>query len=299
MYQVLHVFNMEWSDLRIFLELANHRSLRLAANELNVTQPTISRRIHRLESDLGLTLFKRNKSGHELTRTGEALLAHAGNMRDIVGQIEQLANHLHRDSSYSLRIGVVPGETAAEILIRGLRTRTEQPAIELADMTKSQTGDHREPDFLLRHHLAESGNHVTRRVGFVDCAFFGADKFIDGRSLPIETEALRSLPYIAYLEEQSGYITMRWLADWSKGRPPSNRLMNTNLIAHAVALGMGIAVLPCFIGTTLLGVKQLTNPITALRSDYWISYNRDLLGTECGKRVTDWVINCFDQANSF
>ena len=49
---------MKWDDLKIFLAVARRRKLADAATELKIDITTISRRIKRLEDNLGQTLFE-------------------------------------------------------------------------------------------------------------------------------------------------------------------------------------------------------------------------------------------------
>jgi DNA-binding transcriptional LysR family regulator len=53
---------------RTFVEIVKTRSFVRAAEQLNVTQTTVSSRIRALEEQLGRPLFIRNKSGASLTR---------------------------------------------------------------------------------------------------------------------------------------------------------------------------------------------------------------------------------------
>lgn len=54
--------------------IADLRSYRLAAGQLNTTQPTLSRLIHQAEAALGTTLFRRGWSGTDLTTQGEDII---------------------------------------------------------------------------------------------------------------------------------------------------------------------------------------------------------------------------------
>ncbi|XHF43318.1 transcriptional regulator GcvA [Metapseudomonas boanensis] len=60
--------------LRSFEASARHLNFTLAANELNLTQAAISQQIKGLESQLGVTLFKRLPRGLELTEAGMAYM---------------------------------------------------------------------------------------------------------------------------------------------------------------------------------------------------------------------------------
>ena len=60
--------------LRVFEEVARHRSFSRAAQDLNVTQGAVSRQIKQLEQYLGLTLFERTPQGLQLTPVGQTLV---------------------------------------------------------------------------------------------------------------------------------------------------------------------------------------------------------------------------------
>ncbi|ODR97453.1 LysR family transcriptional regulator [Methyloceanibacter marginalis] len=62
---------------RTFLTIVRTRSFVRAAEQLNVSQTTISARVRSLEERLGRTLFVRNKSGASLTPAGEQFLRYA------------------------------------------------------------------------------------------------------------------------------------------------------------------------------------------------------------------------------
>ena len=66
--------NKNWEDLKIFLKVAESGSLNKAAKELNIGQPTISRRIAELEYEIGEKLFIRKNDGVVLTSKGQKLL---------------------------------------------------------------------------------------------------------------------------------------------------------------------------------------------------------------------------------
>jgi len=63
--------------LRPFLAVARHGNLSAAARELAITQPALTKNVHKLEERLGTTLFERGVRGMKLTRSGAALYDHA------------------------------------------------------------------------------------------------------------------------------------------------------------------------------------------------------------------------------
>lgn len=69
------------ATLRYFHEVARARSIRRAAERLNVATSAISRQIAKLEAEVGAPLFERRPRGMELTAAGEIYARHA---RDVL-----------------------------------------------------------------------------------------------------------------------------------------------------------------------------------------------------------------------
>ena len=69
--------NLDWNQLKAFLETAETGSLSAAARKLGLTQPTLSRQVAAVEQRMGVTLFERVGKAMALTPTGLDLLEHA------------------------------------------------------------------------------------------------------------------------------------------------------------------------------------------------------------------------------
>lgn len=67
---------MDYRQLQLFLAAAERRNLSQAAEAMNITQPGLSKSMHRLQRELGTRLYHRRGRGIELTETGRALLRH-------------------------------------------------------------------------------------------------------------------------------------------------------------------------------------------------------------------------------
>jgi DNA-binding transcriptional LysR family regulator len=109
---------MTLNQLRTFLAVADHGSVRAAAEDLVVTQAAVSASLAALQKSLGVPLLTPDGRGLRLTGAGEA---YAGYVRRILGLLEEagLAAAAAADPERSeLRIAAVT--TAAEQLVPGL-----------------------------------------------------------------------------------------------------------------------------------------------------------------------------------
>ena len=58
---------------KIFVFVAKEENITKTSEKLNISQPAVTKHIKNLEEQLGITLFKRNKYGMELTKKGKEL----------------------------------------------------------------------------------------------------------------------------------------------------------------------------------------------------------------------------------
>jgi LysR family nitrogen assimilation transcriptional regulator len=79
---------MNFADLYAFYEVARHGGFSQASSVLRIAQSSLSRRVIRLEHQLGVDLFVRHGRGVRLTRDGEALAARAEDLMHQVKNIE-------------------------------------------------------------------------------------------------------------------------------------------------------------------------------------------------------------------
>ena len=92
---------MTLNQILYFQTVARHQHFRLAAAELSISQPSLSRSIAVLEEELGIILFERKGRTVTLTKYGKLFLEHADRILDEVRLIN-IGNEL----SMTLSIGV-------------------------------------------------------------------------------------------------------------------------------------------------------------------------------------------------
>jgi len=99
-------------ELVTFLSVVRLGSIGNAAAALSITQPAISRILHRLEDRLGAKLFVRHSTGMELNAFGRALLPHAELLESEARRVQEEIDLLKGSATGLVRVGVVPSIAA-------------------------------------------------------------------------------------------------------------------------------------------------------------------------------------------
>jgi len=99
---------MNLQDLRYLVALAEHRHFGRAAEACNVSQPTLSSQIRKLEQELGVTLLERTNKRVDITPVGSQILTHAQQALAETGQMEAVARAARDPLVGPLKLGVIP-----------------------------------------------------------------------------------------------------------------------------------------------------------------------------------------------
>lgn len=99
---------MNFRDLTYLRALSRHKHFGKAAESCNVSQPTLSVQLKKLEEDLGVTLIERTKRAARLTSIGENVLALADEALGAVDAIRTITAEASDPFSGHFRFGSIP-----------------------------------------------------------------------------------------------------------------------------------------------------------------------------------------------
>ena len=155
-----------FSTLRLFTRVARNNSFTAAGREVGLSQPSVSRLILNLETDLGVALFTRTTHAVRLTEAGEEYLSR---IEPILSEMEE-ANHAVRGTGElqgTLRIGAASSFAQREIIPILPKFMAKHPKLKL-DLVLT---DHRQDlvsqaiDVAIRFGPLEDSTMVARRLG--------------------------------------------------------------------------------------------------------------------------------------
>ena len=100
---------LEWERVRVFLAVFRGRSLLRASERIGVDVSTISRRLDRLEEDLGATLFDRTREGTTPTLLAEQMMPHAEAMELAAIRFASAGAQMETEVEGVVRLSLPPG----------------------------------------------------------------------------------------------------------------------------------------------------------------------------------------------
>lgn len=278
----------DWNELRLVLTVQRCGNLTTAAHVLGVDHSTAFRRLKALEARLGTQLFERLPGGaYETTEAGARMATGAEKMeaealaldRDLTGRDHRPCGLLRVTSTEPLAYGPLTSHLA---LFRKL-----QPCIviELAVDNRELSLSRREADIALRSVRPKQGDLWGRKLAGVAWALYGARHYLDARKRPYSRKIdpgkpidLDNLAMIGWEEFAGrGVPAAEWL---SQAAPAKAFIYRTNSLLGQLAAakaGIGIALLPCYLGDTEPALVRLhSDPLAAIADELWIVTHAEL-----------------------
>lgn len=281
---------MNWDNLRIFLAVAREGSVRGAAGDLGVSHSTVSRRIDAFEQDLGVRLFERLPDGYVLTSFGEDMAQTTRRLEDAVNGLERRVLGQDARLRGDLRV-TMPDLLAAKLLMPDLVAFGERyPDINL-EVAISYT------PFDLRRREADVAIRITREP---------PETLVGRKVITYARATYASLAYLACHDPEHAPESVTWIGWDDRSRHPRwvressfpnasvrGRLNNAMVQLAAAKAGMGLAMLPCFMGDTETDLRRVPPGRPEPAWDIWILTHEDLRATARVRAFMDFMAEAF------
>jgi DNA-binding transcriptional LysR family regulator len=252
---------VDLDDLKAFIEIVESGGFSRAARRLGVSKSVLSRRIARLESDLGSRLLSRTTRGLSATETGlefkarsERILADVDEARESVARRGgDVVGHLRLSAPLSFGVRHV-GPVVAEIARRHPRLEID---VSYSDRIVDLIGERF--DAAIRIGVLKDSTLVARRIAGVRALLVASPDYLAKAGRPRTPGDLVRHECLIY----TGSVVREW-AFRSVGKRriavrPEGRLRTDNgdvLLQWAVE-GLGIALVPSFLLTDEIESERL------------------------------------------
>lgn len=275
----------DWADARIFLAVCGRLSFTAAAKDLAMDQTTVGRRIGALEAALDAKLFMRGPAGLTLTSAGEEARSLAEQMEATARELDRRLRGRDRAVEGCVRITTAESLARAFLAPRLTGFRRTHPGIELSVKADNRVLSltRREADLALRHWRPTQPGLIARKIARVSFALYASPAYVaEGRS---EADDV----FLGFEDELATMPDAEWLSE----RRASRYAMRTNsraVLESAAAGGLGIAILPCYLGDDRADLTRVGGSEPLLVRDLWLVVHAEIRTQARVRAVVDFIV---------
>lgn len=236
--------------MRTFVRVVDAGSFTAVAEQLNTTQPTISRQIAALEDHLGARLLTRTTRALTLTDDGRAFYDHALRALEALGEAENAVGRRRSKPTGQLRIAapVVFGRLHIVPRLPAFLNRYPDVAIDLIMSDSFTDLAEQGIDLAIRVGEITDPGLIAKRIGQVRRVTVASPAYLKAHGTPRDPSDLQHHNCIVYSRLSTGN---RWIFEGEAGPIAVDvkgrfRADNSEAVREGVIGGLGIAVIPAF-----------------------------------------------------
>lgn len=269
---------IDWNQLRAFLETAETGSLSAAARKLGLTQPTLSRQVAAIERRMGVTLFERVGKTMALTSTGLELLEHARVMGAAANELGLAATG--RSQAVEGMVVVSATDVVAAYLLPRiwLQLRQLAPGIQVEVISTDALSDlrRREADIAIRHVRPDQPDLIGRLIREASAYFYASEAWVRQNGHP--RTAADALQHDFVGADRNGNYLKYLHAMGLNLNPAQFRTYADNSVTHweMVRQGLGIGAMMDEIARSTSGVVRVLDDVARVSFPIWLVTHREL-----------------------
>ncbi len=294
--EVIPGIDVYWDDFRVLLAVVRYKSFNRAANVLGLTQPTVSRRIERLEHVFKTQLVERTRNGAAITYEGQRVveeisLAHAALARAITkGKPTKVAND-------PVRMSITDG-IATYWMSRFMPHIFDQsPELEVQIFTSNSflSEERKLLDLYIHYTTPADFENISIRLGTLHFLPYASPGYLESFGTPRVLSDLnrhRLLDFSMYLVDKGSWATR--LADLP-GLDQTQFFTNSSAVmGEAIRKGVGIGLLPTYASVFEEGITPIDIGLH-YETPVWLSYRRDAIRRWPVRQVVQYMRAMIDR----
>ena len=273
---------MDWDKLRVFHAVADAGSFTHAGESLNLSQSAVSRQISALEEALQVPLFHRHARGLILTEQGESLNRTVREVFAKLAMTEALLTESKEKPAGRIKVTTTVGFGSSWLAPRLEGFLRMYPDVTMTLLLDDSDLDlaMREADVAIRMHPPRQPDLVQRHLMSIRWVVVAHPDYLARAGTPERAEALDDHKLILFGDYRPPVADINWLAQAGRRAGSSRRaLLEVNSLtamAGAIRSGLGIGVLPDWMGDELNGLVRLLPDLKAPTVDVFFVYPEEL-----------------------
>lgn len=269
-----------WDDLRYLLAVKKAGTMSGAARLLGANVGTVSRRIERLGTELGVQPFLKTPEGWQPNPAMHGLLEAATDFENRIQVEVNRSGEASGDRQIPVKIDSPP-MISSMFLFPGLdRLRAAAPEIFLTVSNSSFNTTLGDNDLIITGSLPERGRLMTRKVGFIGFNVYkGPDAVAEGDWMGLMPEFDEAPP-------------VRMAHDHFR-TPPCVRLENFYFLAEAMRVTGLPGPLPDLLARRTGGFERIGDDHLRCTTDIFVCYHETRRGDRIIETLVDWIHKSF------
>jgi DNA-binding transcriptional LysR family regulator len=266
---------MDEKDWQILQTIYKERNITKAAEQLYISQPSLTYRIKQLEREFGVKILSRKKRGVDFTAEGEYLAAYAEDMLRQLRETKDYLNNLDNKIKGTLRLGVSQTYARYELPEVLAQFLAQYPDVDL----DVKTGYSLEVLQMMQHEEISIGIIRDPYEWKGPKALMGEEGIYLVSKGEIDMERL---PYLARIDYRTDLSLKNRMDSWWKAsfELPPKIAMKVDLIdtcREMVRQGLGYAILPeiCLKDSSDLQMYELKINNEKLTRKTWLLFNEN------------------------
>lgn len=281
----------DWALVRSFLAVLGAGSLTGAARATGVQQPTLSRHVADLETQLGVALFERTGRGLAPTVMARAIA-------DSAHQMEQAATLLTHTvvgqrASIHGTVRVACSAMAASYLMPSVLTAfgDVEPDIQIELVVSKELSNllRREADIAVRMVRPEQNSVIAKKLADIFIGLVAHERYLSRHGVPRAPPDLLAHRLLSYDQDET---IDRGLGMMGLSVPREAFAFRTDdqlAYARLVANGAGLGFISLYAMADLPGVVQLMPELPIPPMPCWLAVHRELADNRTIRRVYDFL----------
>jgi len=285
----------KWDDLKMFLEVARHGSVHAAAKRLRLDHSTVCRRIGRLESLLAVKLFDRSRKGIAVRSEAQGLLKHIEQMDRHAGHLEDAFLRGKSTTTQVVRIATMEG-IASGYLARRLPALAQfgpNVKIELVSIPQAVDLSRKEADVFLSFFNPDARGLKSKLFGTFSLFLYCSKDYLRRHGAPRIREDLDAHVFVGYIDDLLTINAVRWLDEVVTAPDVSFHSNSVFAQCNAAVSGLGIALLPTFVGEGVAGLQRILPENVSVQREVWVSVRTEQSHLSRIKAATQFLKHIF------
>ncbi|KXF82829.1 LysR family transcriptional regulator [Enterovibrio coralii] len=242
------------NDMMVFLAVVESGSFTLAAERLEMPKANVSRKVSRLERQLGVTLLERSTRAQHLTEAGKRYLSHCKRIQEEMELASAAVSEVLTQYTGNIKVGasVTLGQRILKPAISPFLLKYPDLSLDLNFVNERVDLIEGGFDMVIRVGMLDDSRLVGKKLGVATRSLYASRGYLGRRACPSTLEAIESDDFLIMPRIAPGN-RLTLIRD---GQPhtlrvnPRLRADDFATLKQAAIEGLGIAPLPDYMCTT-------------------------------------------------